>query len=183
VRAAMCDATVQLGGDGIAHMMRVDAFRRELDRGGAFQTAVRQYVQALLGFVTQSVACNTLHSVESRCCRWLLHAQDRVRSHDLPLTHDLLATMLGVRRPTITLVLAKLVRHGIVSTARGTLRITDTNLLKAQACECYEVVQQNFAVLHPVEVSPRTTRVEGASLPQPAYSLNAITSGRASGHA
>ena len=147
VSQAACDVNVQVAGDGVAHAMSVDAFQRELDRKGMFRSLLMAYVQALVGFVTQSVACNALHSADARCCRWLLHAQDRLATNELALTHELLATMLGVRRPTVTLVMAELIRAGIIETSRGTIRIVDRTALDARSCECYNTVKAQFAPL------------------------------------
>ena len=79
----------------------------------------------------QSVACNGLHSAEQRCCRWLLMTHDRIAQDEFPLTHEFLAIMLGVRRPTVTLVMAELARAGIVSHVRGHVRIVDRKGLEA----------------------------------------------------
>jgi CRP-like cAMP-binding protein len=141
---ATCDATVQIAGDGVGHTMTVDAFRRELDQGGALYSIVKKYTRALVGFVEQSVACNGLHAADARCCRWLLSAQDRLASEELPLTHELLSSMLGVRRPTVTLIIADLIRLGIISTSRGVIRITVRAELEARSCECYKTVKILF---------------------------------------
>ena len=153
LRVALCDATVQIAGDGVAHAMSIDAFRRELERRGAFYSTVKTYMQAFLGFLAQSVACNALHSAESRSCRWLLHALDRLPGSEFPLTHDLLSTMLGVRRPTVSLIMADLARSGIVSTTRGQTRINDREALKARSCECYHGVKTLFDRLLPAEAA------------------------------
>jgi CRP-like cAMP-binding protein len=144
LRSAACDATVQVAGEGYAFVMNADTFRSEIARPGMFGVLVQNYARAFVGFVTQSVACNALHSVESRCCRWLLHAQDRLASSDLPLTHDLLSAMLGVRRPTVTLVLNDLTQAGMISTSRGMLRIVDRHALEGRACDCYRAVTGIF---------------------------------------
>ncbi len=115
----------------VAHVMGIDAFRQEFDRRGAFHANVMAYAQDWTRFLLQSVTCNALHAVENRCSRWLLHAHDRLASHAFPLTHDLLSTMLGVRRPTVTLVMADLVRQGIVRTSRGMIDIVDRDALEA----------------------------------------------------
>lgn len=134
---ASSDAIVQAAGDGYAFTMPVDAFRAELAESTAFASAVRGYAQSFLGFVMQSVACNARHAVDARCCRWLLHAADRLGTADLPLTHDLMSALLGVRRPTITLIMNSLAQAGVVSPSRGMIRIADRALLEARACECY----------------------------------------------
>lgn len=143
-RVASCDATVQVAGDGQALALSIDAFRAELTRSAAFEAIVRNYAQAFVAFMMQSVACNGLHSVDARCCRWLLHAQDRLAANELPLTHDLISTMLGVRRPTVTLVMNSLTQAGIVSASRGTLRIVDRVMLESRACECYRVIAGTY---------------------------------------
>ena len=145
VPRAMCDAAVQVAGDGTAHAMSVEAFRREMDLHGALHANVTAYRLAWLGFITQSVACNGLHAVTDRCCRWLLHAQDRLGTGAFPLTHELLSIMLGVRRPTVTLIVNDLVRRGIIRTARGMIEIVDRRELEARSCECYRTVREVFA--------------------------------------
>jgi len=154
---ATCDATVHVAGDGVALAMNIDAFQRELDLRGALHSSVISYLQAFVEFVTQAEACNGLHSAEARCCRWLLNAQDRVGTSDIPLTHDLIATMLGVRRPTVTLVIAELAQLGIISSGRGVIRITDRPALEARACECYRAAKTLFDPLRPHNGNDRTS--------------------------
>ena len=160
VRVATCDATVQVEGDGQALVMNVDAFRAALDTCPSFERRVRGYAQVFLSFVMQSVACNARHSVDARCCRWLLHAHDRLATGDLALTHDLLATMLGVRRPTVTLVLNDLAGAGIISTGRGSVRIVDRAKLEARACDCYRRVSE----VYDAHSAPQSNLVAGASI-------------------
>lgn len=143
-RVATCDAVVQVEGEGQALMMNVDAFRAALDTCPSFERVVRGYAQVFLSFVTQSVACNARHSVDARCCRWLLHAHDRLATEALALTHDLLSAILGVRRPTVTLVLNDLANAGIVSTSRGMVRIVDRAKLEARACACYRRISELY---------------------------------------
>ena len=143
------DAFVQVQGDGMAQAMTMDAFQREFARKGPFYEAVNRYVKAFMGLIMQSVACNGLHSAEERCCRWLLMTHDRVERDEFPLTHEFLAIMLGVRRPTVTLVLAELQRAGIVAHVRGQVRIVDRAALEATSCECYKSVRALFARLLP----------------------------------
>ncbi len=144
VRVATCDAAVQVEGDGQAFAMNIDAFRAALETCPSFERLVRGYAQVFLSFVTQSVACNARHSVDARCCKWLLHAHDRLATDYLALTHDLLSTMLGVRRPTVTLVLNDLANAGIVSISRGKVRIVDRARLESRACDCYRRVSEVY---------------------------------------
>jgi CRP-like cAMP-binding protein len=141
---ATSDVIVQVAGDGVARAMDVNAFRRELDQRGALYSIVTRYMNAFTAFLSQSVGCNGLHSADARCCRWLLHAQDRLGTTQLPLTHDMLATVLAVRRPTVTLAIADLVQAGIISTSRGVIRIVDRAQLEGHSCECYRTVKALF---------------------------------------
>jgi CRP-like cAMP-binding protein len=145
VRMAACDASVQVEGDGHALAMNIDAFRAALSTCPTFASFVRGYAEAFIAFVMQSVACNARHSVDERCCKWLLHAHDRLATDDLALTHDLLSTMLGVRRPTVTLVLSDLATAGIVSTSRGMVRIVDRAKLESRACDCYHRLSKGYS--------------------------------------
>ncbi len=134
------EAFVQIAAEPAA-VMSIDAFRREMERRGAFHDRVTRYSQAFVNMLMQSVACNGLHSAEERCCRWLLMTHDRIAQDDFPLTHELLAIMLGVRRPTVTLVMAELTRAGIISHVRGHIRIVDRPALEAATCECYRNIR------------------------------------------
>lgn len=134
---ASSDAVVQTTGDGYAFTMPMDAFRAELSESSPFASAVRGYAQTFVLYLMQSVACHARHAVDARVCRWLLQASDRLGTTDLPLTHDLMSALLGVRRPTITLIMNSLAQAGMVSPSRGMVRISDRAMLESRACECY----------------------------------------------
>jgi hypothetical protein len=134
---------VQIPGEPAA-VMGIEAFRRELDRRGPFYDSVTWYSQVFVAMLMQSVACNGLHSAEQRCCRWLLMTHDRIAQDEFPLTHEFLAIMLGVRRPTVTLVMAELTRSGIISHVRGHVRIVNRAGLESASCECYKHIKQLF---------------------------------------
>jgi CRP-like cAMP-binding protein len=137
------EAFVQIAAEPAA-VMSIDAFHHEMERRSAFYDRVTKYSQAFVNMLMQSVACNGLHSAEQRCCRWLLMTHDRIAQDEFPLTHEFLAMMLGVRRPTVTLVMAELTRAGIVSHIRGHVRIVDRKGLEGAACECYRNVRAVF---------------------------------------
>jgi CRP-like cAMP-binding protein len=137
------DVIVQVPGQGFR--MRADAFEEEASRGGPFWKILVLYHTAFLMQVSHSVACNGLHTVEKRCCRWLLRTQDRMGSDSLPLTHEFLAIMLGVRRATVSEVLRPLQERGVIHSGRGVIKILDRPGLEALACECYRTVNQEFA--------------------------------------
>ena len=125
-------------GDGMARVISVEAFHRELERRDVFYAHALEYVGRFIDGLAASVACNARHSAEERCGRWLLEAEMRLGSRELPVTHELLAHLLGVRRPTVTLALQQFHRAGIISVARGRIEIDDHDALAERACECYE---------------------------------------------
>lgn len=150
-RVSQTEAIVQIAGDQDACKMPVAAFMAEMELRGAFYNRVIRYHQALAIQIQQTTACNALHPVEQRCCRWLLMSRDRVGGDDFKLTQEFLAIMLGVRRPTVTLVVGALEKAGLIESRghRGTIRIVDSARLEAASCECYAAVKANFARLLP----------------------------------
>jgi CRP-like cAMP-binding protein len=92
----------------------------------------------------QGTACNALRVVKQRCCRWLLETQDRVGSSEFLLKQDFLAIMLGVQRPTVTLVIGTLQDAGLITSKYGRIRVLKRRKLECAACECYEVIRTHF---------------------------------------
>jgi len=137
---------------GTALRMAVTAFKRDTARIPAVRDLLIRYHTAYSTQVSYAVACNGLHKIEPRCCRWLLMTQDRLRSTKLPLTHEFLSIMLGVRRSSVTDVLGPLQERGVITNHRGVIEILDRDRLKALACECYEAVNAEFARLFPERV-------------------------------
>lgn len=90
----------------------------------------------------QNAACNGMHSVEQRCCRWLLMSRDRVNSDEVRLTHEFLAEMLGVRRASVSDVLGPLQTAGTIRSGRGVITILDRAALEARVCECYHRISR-----------------------------------------
>ncbi|MDQ3171956.1 MAG: Crp/Fnr family transcriptional regulator [Acidobacteriota bacterium] len=140
------ESLVQVPGTD-AFALGVDAFRAELEHNPVFAMLINRYIQAFLVMVLQSTACNSLHSAEERCARWLLMTRDRVGNNAFPMTQELLAVMLGVRRPTVTLILQKLGQRGFVRYSRGRVEVADGPELERTSCECYGTVQAEFALL------------------------------------
>jgi CRP-like cAMP-binding protein len=122
---------------GGGHALSMDIFHREMARRGPFYDLMRWYSQVSVTMAMQTVACNGLHSAEERTCRWLLMMADRAGRDDCRITHETLAKMLGVRRPTVTLVLGNLTERGMLAPSRGGIRIIDRRALEAASCECY----------------------------------------------
>jgi CRP-like cAMP-binding protein len=122
-----------------------------LGAAAALSTAITaliiRHAQANAAQVQQSVACNAIHSVEARLCRWLLMTQDRTRSDRLALTQEFLGFMLGVQRTTVTSVARQLQAAGTIRYVRGQIEILDRAALKARTCECYGSVLEKHAQL------------------------------------
>jgi CRP-like cAMP-binding protein len=130
-------AAMVQGETDICYRMKVEAFRREIERRGAFHELMVHFAQALFGFVAQSTACNAIHSVEQRLARWLLMARDRMDRDDFPLTQEFVAMMLGASRPTVTVVAGTLQKAGLIKYRHGHVSILDGENLEAASCECY----------------------------------------------
>jgi CRP-like cAMP-binding protein len=144
----MVQIPVENEGDA-AQTMSARDFRTEVARPGAFRDAVSAYMIGAHGFIAASVACNALHTADERCARWLLMAHDRVGTDTFQLSHEFLAMMLGVRRPTATVVAGTLQSAGLIRYRRGRMEILNRQGLEDAACECYETVRQHFADVHP----------------------------------
>ncbi len=129
---------------GIAKRVQAETFRELLKDCSQFHMVLHRYTLGFLTQVAQSAACNRAHSVTERCARWLLMTHDRMGSDRFELTHDLLAIMLGARRPGVSLAAATLQDAGLIRYGRGRVAITDRKGLEAAACECYAVVRQHL---------------------------------------
>jgi len=110
---------------------------------------VDRHNEALFGHAIQSVACNALHSVEARFCRWLLTCHDRISTNTVALTQEFLADMLGVQRTTVTAVARGLQEKGAIRYRRGVVDIIDRSILEQVACECYGVIRKTYERLLP----------------------------------
>lgn len=133
---------VQIG-DGVLRI-KAQALRQEAAQSRPFRQLLDDYHTAFMTQVSQSVACNGLHRLEQRCCRWLLMTRDRVVSDDLRLTHEFLAIMLGARRASVTEVLRPLQEAGLVRSRRGRISLLDHAGLEQRTCECYRVVRDEY---------------------------------------
>ncbi len=106
-----------------------------------------RYVQGNNAQVEQSVACNALHTVEQRLCRWILMSADRGNGKVVALTQEYLAIMLGVQRTTVTQAARTLQAAGLITYSRGVIDVINRKGLEETVCECYGVVRQKFDVL------------------------------------
>ena len=139
---APSDVYVQVPGS--AWRMPAGLFRSAIESNSAMRTVMLHYVHALFNQIAQSAACNSFHTVEQRCCRWLLMTHDRVQSDRFILTQEFLGMMLGVRRTSITLTAKQLKRGKLIDYSRGHVHIMDRPGLEHHSCECYAVSKREF---------------------------------------
>ena len=138
-------AVVQTAGH--AYRLERNLLKQEFDRGGLMQRLLLRYSQALLTQMAQTAVCNRHHSVEQQLCRWLLLTLDRLPERELVMTQELLASMLGVRRESITDAAGKLQSAGYLRYHRGHISVLQRSGLETRACECYGVVRKELARL------------------------------------
>ena len=133
---------VQVPGETVR--IEADLLQKVVRREGPIQDLFLKYHDAFLFQVSQSVACNGLHSVPERCCRWLLLTHDRVDGNELLLTHEFMSVMLGVRRPSVTGILQGLKERCLIRYTRGKITVLDREGLEEGSCECYQVVREDY---------------------------------------
>jgi CRP-like cAMP-binding protein len=131
--------TVQIPGP--AWRISLDALGQASRQSMSLVKSMVVHGQATLVQAAQQTACNALHGVDARLCRWLLLTQDRVDANVLPLTQEHLATMLGVQRTTVTAAALHLQGQGHIAYTRGKIRVLNRDGLKAGACECYAATE------------------------------------------
>ena len=129
---------------GSAGTIEVGRLRRLANEFEPFRALLIRHEQVLFAQSQQSAACNASHTVEARMCRWLLHMRDFAGSDDLMLTQEFLAQMLGVRRPSVSIVASPLQKAGLIKYSRGRIRVLDVKGLKKEACECYDTVKAHY---------------------------------------
>lgn len=140
-------ATVHCAGH--AYRLAAEVLQEEFDASPALRINLLRYFQAQMAQVAQNAACYRLHSVEQQVCRRMLMLLDRLPALEIPVTHELLAGALGVRREAITLACSRLLAEGIIQPGRGRIRVLDRERLESHACECHLSLQREVARLSP----------------------------------
>ncbi len=125
---------------GYAYRLGANRMRQEFKAGGQLCQLLLRYTQSLITQVTQTAVCNRYHSLEQQLCRWLLLSLDRVPTNELCLTHEQLASILGVRREGVTGAAGKLQEAGVIRYRRGHITVLNHIKLKELVCECYAVI-------------------------------------------
>src|SRR5262249_3328288 len=154
-------AIVQL--PGTAAWTSASQFHMAAAQSPALRDLIARHNDVLLAQVQQSVACNALHGLEARLCRWLLQTHDCIDGNVIPLTQEFLGQMLGVRRNTVTIAARLLQSAGLIRYQRGHIRVLDRAALENTSCECYAVIRQNAD-----KVFPRPSSASGLIHPAPA---------------
>ncbi|MGJ4942032.1 Crp/Fnr family transcriptional regulator [Bradyrhizobium sp. HKCCYLS1011] len=133
---------VQVGGTALR--IRTAAFTAIMENLPALREVLLRYINVVLLQTSQAGACNSLHSVKQRLARWLLLAERALDSPELPLTHAVLAQLLGVRRASVSEGLDAFEREGGIVNARAAIRITDQAMLEKAACSCFGLIQREY---------------------------------------
>ncbi|NMM14843.1 MAG: diguanylate cyclase [Rhodoferax sp.] len=133
-------AMVQTSGG--AWRIRTEALRHEFFRGSGLMTQCLRYAQLLMAHMAQLVVCSRHHRLEQQLCRWLLFTIDRLPSNRINTTHELVATLLGVRRQGVSEATVRLETDGIIARQRGRITVIDRAQLAQRTCECYHIVKQ-----------------------------------------
>jgi CRP-like cAMP-binding protein len=129
---------------GTALRMRAKPFGTEVQRSRSLRTIMLHYAHAFFNQVAQSAACNHFHSLEQRCCRWVLMTRERMPSDEFLLTQEFLGMMLGVQRTSVTLAMSGLQRDRLLRYSRGRVSVLNRRALEARSCECYSVTKAEF---------------------------------------
>jgi CRP-like cAMP-binding protein len=129
---------------GTALRMKAAPCKTAFDESAAVRSVLLRFTAAILNMSAQTAACNRAHSMKQRCARWLLMSSDRIQSDVVPMTHEFLSSMLGVRRTGVTAIAGELQRSGLIRYRRGQVTIVDHGGLEATACECYRIDHARF---------------------------------------
>ncbi|HEV3167650.1 MAG TPA: Crp/Fnr family transcriptional regulator [Isosphaeraceae bacterium] len=139
VEASPHRAMCQMSGDSLR--LPVRSFLEALGHNPRLSHLIHRYAAFTLRITSQAIACNALHTVEARACRWLLMIHDQAGCDEFPMTHEFLAFMLGVRRQTVTVVAGALQAAGLIGSRRGVIIIRDRARLEEASCECYAAIR------------------------------------------
>lgn len=151
-KVSLNHVVMQVPGD--VSVISSDVLRAAADAIPAFRGMLVKYDQFFLAQVQQTAACNALHTVQARTCKWLLRMHD-LAGNDLPLTQEFLAQMMGVRRTSVTEVAGELQKAGMITYSRGRIRLLDLDMINQRACECEGDVRSHYRrIFHSNEADP-----------------------------
>jgi CRP-like cAMP-binding protein len=140
-------AVVQAAGHGFR--LKASHLMEEFNRGGPVLHLLLRYTQALITQMAQTSVCNRHHALDQQMCRWLLLTLDRLQASELVMTQELLSSILGVRRASVSEIAGRLQKDGLIRYERGRISVLDRPGLERRSCECYEVVKKEYDRLLP----------------------------------
>jgi CRP-like cAMP-binding protein len=135
-------AVVQTAGQ--AYRLDRHRLKAAFEGPGLLKRLLLRYTQALITQMSQTAACNRHHSIEQQLSRWLLLTMDRAPARELVMTQELVASMLGVRRESVTEAAGRLQLDGLIRYRRGHIAVLDRAGLESRSCECYGVVKREL---------------------------------------
>lgn len=131
----------------VALRISCKTLRTEISKHDILCDLVEKYLCLLIEHITQTAACNRFHSVKQRCCRWLLVAHDNAFSDNFSFTHEFLASLLGVQRPTLSTTANSLQKRGLIHYVHGRITILDRATIEKDSCECYRAIRRQIDAL------------------------------------
>jgi CRP-like cAMP-binding protein len=164
---APCRAVVQVEGEALS--IEIDSLQRLAHERPSIAALMLRHENAVLAHAQQIAACNAAHPLEARLCRWLLWTRDITGASPIVTTQHAIATLLGVRRTSVCMLLHVLHQEGIIRIRRGRIDLRDVQALENKACECYIHVADRYQrALKPVALPIHQPRsIEIAQQPQP----------------
>ena len=146
---------IQVAGEA-HHMRAADFLRHVRNTDSRLNELCGKYAHGFLIMTSQTAACNRLHPVNERLCRWLKLVHNRVRRDEFPMRQEFMAQMLGVHRPTVSIAANMLQQAGLISYSRGQLKILDADGLRNGSCECLEIIEAQFEKIFDRPLRPET---------------------------
>ena len=144
----------QIPGEGLR--MKAGDFKEQvMDRGGPLHDLLHRYTHAFVAQIWQTAACNRLHPLDQRLCRWVLMMHNRVQRDEFPITQEFIGQMLGVRRPTVSTTANILMQAGLIGYSRGRMKVLDRGGLEDGSCECYRSIVGQFDRIYGETWPPR----------------------------
>ena len=144
-------SAVLIAGQGFR--IGAQAIQDEFDRSEAVRRVLLRSVQAQATQIAQTAICNRHHTIEQQLCGLLLHSLDRLHGREVAVTQELVASVLGVRRESVTAAAGQLQQAGLIHYSRGHIAVLDRAGLERRSCECYAVVKKEYDRLLPLEVA------------------------------
>lgn len=142
-------SSTEVQSPGKAYRLSRKVMKREFALGGELQHLALLFTQALIAQTSQTAVCNQHHALDQQMCRWLLMSVDRLETDVLHITQEMIGKLLGVRRESITQVLGRFEKDGLIERARGRITLVDRPGIEERVCECYAVVRDEHERLLP----------------------------------